>query len=92
MQLLFPQTRQDVRGLRYPGLITFKTFSGGGTSDYSVEIFINAIKHGHYTFFVNAQTAMPLMYMDDPIRATNRIDGGRRRRACPFAPAITSVP
>lgn len=60
----------DVRGLRYPGLITFKTFSGGGTSDYSVEIFINAIKHGHYTFFVNAQTAMPLMYMDDAIRAT----------------------
>ena len=60
----------DVRGLRYPGLITFKTFSGGGTSDYSVEIFIDAIKHGHYTFFVNAGTAMPLMYMDDAIRAT----------------------
>ena len=60
----------DVRGLRYPGLVTYKTFSGGGTSDYSVEIFIDAIKHGHYTFFVNAGTAMPLMYMDDAIRAT----------------------
>ena len=60
----------DVRGLRYPGLITCKTFSGGGTSDYSIEIFIEAIRRGHYTFFVNAETAMPLMYMDDAIRAT----------------------
>ena len=60
----------DVRGLRYPGLISYKAFSGGGTSDYSVEVFINAMKHGHYTFFVNAGTAMPLMYMDDAIRAT----------------------
>ena len=60
----------DVRSLRYPGLVTYKTFSGGGTSDYSVEIFIDAFKHGHYTCFVSAETAMPLMYMDDAIRAT----------------------
>ena len=63
----------DVRGLRYPGLVTYKTFSGGGTSDYSIEIFIDAIKHGHYTCFVTAETAMPLMYMDDAIRATMEV-------------------
>lgn len=60
----------DVRSVRYPGLISYEAFSGGGTSDYSCEIFINAVKYGHYTFFVNAETAMPLMYMDDAIRAT----------------------
>ncbi|MBM3516881.1 MAG: NAD-dependent epimerase/dehydratase family protein [Alphaproteobacteria bacterium] len=60
----------DVRSLRYPGLITYKTFSGGGTSDYAVEIFIAAIERKHYTFFVNAQTAMPMMYMDDAMKAT----------------------
>ena len=60
----------DVRGLRYPGLISYETFPGGGTSDYSVEIFVAAIERGHYTCFVNADTALPLMYMDDAIRAT----------------------
>jgi len=60
----------DVRSLRYPGLITHKTFSGGGTSDYSVEIFIDALRHGHYTCFVSADTIMPLMYMDDAVKAT----------------------
>jgi nucleoside-diphosphate-sugar epimerase len=60
----------DVRSLRYPGLITYRTFSGGGTSDYSVEMFIHAIKSGRYTCFVTAETKMPLMYMDDAIRAT----------------------
>jgi len=59
----------DVRSLRYPGLITYKTFSGGGTSDYAIEIFIDALKHAHYTCFVTAETAMPLMYMDDAVKA-----------------------
>ena len=60
----------DVRGIRYPGLISYETFPGGGTTDYSVEIFVSAVEQGHYTCFVNADTALPLMYMDDAIRAT----------------------
>ena len=60
----------DVRGLRYPGLISYETFPGGGTSDYSVEIFVAAVEKGHYSCFVNAATALPLMYMDDAVRAT----------------------
>ena len=62
-----------MRGLRFPGLISYKAFSGGGTSDYSVEIFIDAIKYGHYSCFVSADTALPLMYMGDAIRAIMEI-------------------
>lgn len=60
----------DVRGLRYPGLVSYEAFSGGGTTDYSVEIFSAAVEQGHYTCFVDAGTMLPLMYMDDAIRAT----------------------
>ena len=60
----------DVRGLRYPGLVSYEAFSGGGTTDYSVEIFGAAVEHGHYACFVRADTVLPLMYMDDAIRAT----------------------
>ena len=60
----------DVRGLRYPGLVSYEAFSGGGTTDYSVEIFGAAVERGHYTCFVKAGTTLPLMYMDDAIRAT----------------------
>ena len=60
----------DVRGLRYPGLISYESFPGGGTSDYSVEVFVAAVEQGHYTCFVDADTALPLMYMDDAVRAT----------------------
>ena len=63
----------DVRSLRYPGLISHKAFSGGGTSDYSVEIFIGALQTGHYTCFVTAETIMPLMYMDDAVKATMQL-------------------
>jgi nucleoside-diphosphate-sugar epimerase len=63
----------DVRSLRYPGLITYKTFSGGGTSDYSVEMFIDALQRGQYTCFVTAETIMPLMYMDDAVKATMQL-------------------
>ena len=59
----------DVRSLRYPGLITYKTFSGGGTTDYAVEIFIEAVKRGRYTCFVEPETTLPLMYMDDAVKA-----------------------
>ncbi|MBM3488931.1 MAG: NAD-dependent epimerase/dehydratase family protein [Alphaproteobacteria bacterium] len=60
----------DVRSLRYPGLLTYETYSGGGTSDYSVEMFIEALRHGRYTCFVRPDTTMPLMYIDDAVRAT----------------------
>ena len=60
----------DVRGLRYPGLVSYEAFSGGGTTDYSVEIFTAAVSQGHYTCFVDSATVLPLMYMDDAIRAT----------------------
>ena len=60
----------DVRGLRYPGLVSYEAFSGGGTTDYSVEMFSAAVEHGHYACFVRADTVLPLMYMDDAIRAT----------------------
>ena len=60
----------DVRSLRYPGLVSFERFSGGGTTDYSVEMFLEARRHGRYTCFVRPDTRLPLMYMDDAIRAT----------------------
>ena len=60
----------DVRGLRYPGLISWKMMPGGGTTDYAVEIFYEAIVNGKYTCFVESETCLPMMYMDDAIRAT----------------------
>ena len=63
----------DMRGLRYPGLISYKAPAGGGTTDYAVEIFHAALQHGHYTCFVREDTQLPMMYMDDAIRATLEI-------------------
>ena len=63
----------DVRSIRYPGLISYKTLPGGGTTDYAIEIFHKALKDKKYTCFLNAQTALPMMFMDDAINATVNI-------------------
>jgi len=60
----------DVRSLRYPGLISWKEEPGGGTTDYSVEMFYKAVQGEDYTCFVTEDTKLPLMYMEDAIRGT----------------------
>ena len=63
----------DVRSIRYPGLISYKTLPGGGTTDYAVDIFHKALAEGTYDCFLSEGTTLPMMYMEDAIKATIQI-------------------
>lgn len=63
----------DVRSIRYPGLIGYKSLPGGGTTDYAVDIFHQALKQESYESFLNENTTLPMMYMPDAIKATIKI-------------------
>ena len=63
----------DIRSVRYPGLISWKTLPGGGTTDYAIEIFHEALNNGSYTCFLNEDVKLPMMFMDDAIRATIKL-------------------
>lgn len=69
-QYYFVKYGLDVRSLRYPGVISWKTPPGGGTTDYAVAIYYEAIEKGSYDCFVNEETVLPMMYMDDAVTAT----------------------
>lgn len=66
----FQKHGMDIRSLRYPGLISWKAAPGGGTTDYAIHIFHEALKKGSYKSFLSAETELPMMYMDDAIRGT----------------------
>jgi nucleoside-diphosphate-sugar epimerase len=67
----------DVRSMRYPGIISWKTAPGGGTTDYAIEIYHKAITEGSYSCYLSEKTELPLMFMDDAIKATVDIMAAR---------------
>ena len=73
MQYYHQRYNIDARSIRYPGLISYKTEAGGGTTDYAVEIFYEAIRHGRYECFLSEDTALPMMFMPDAVQSTIRL-------------------
>ncbi len=72
-QYYFDHYGLDIRSLRYPGIVGYQSMPGGGTTDYAVEIYHSAVKNEKYICFLNPDTKLPLIYMDDAIRATIEI-------------------
>jgi nucleoside-diphosphate-sugar epimerase len=70
----------DVRGIRYPGVISSGALPSGGTTDYAVEIFYEALKHKQYTCFLSENTVLPMIYMPDVIRGTIQLAEADRSR------------
>src|SRR5262245_33803229 len=70
----------DARGVRFPGLISYQAPPGGGTTDYAVHIFHQAIRYKHYTCFLRADTSLDMMYMPDAIRAIIELMAADRRQ------------
>ena len=69
-QYYFNKYGLDIRSIRYPGIIGYQSMPGGGTTDYAVEIYHNAVKNENYSCFLNPDTKLPMIYMDDAIRST----------------------
>jgi nucleoside-diphosphate-sugar epimerase len=76
----FKKSGLDFRGIRYPGIISNKTMPGGGTTDYAVEIFYEAVKNKRYTCCLSPESCLPMMYMPDCLRATIALLEADRRK------------
>lgn len=72
-QYYFDKYGVDVRSIRYPGIISYKTLPGGGTTDYAVDIYFQAKQRGAYTSFLSENTMLPMMYMEDAVNATIKL-------------------